>query len=71
MSPESKALMDSETSCSRSARLVAVTMTSPRPVTSAGCFLRLAAAFADTARTAEMAVESACGPVRVPAERFE
>ncbi len=34
MSPESKALMDSETSWSRSARLVAVTMTSPRPATS-------------------------------------
>jgi hypothetical protein len=58
---ESKALMDSETSWSRSARLVAVTMTSLRPVTGCGCSCA-AALPAATDSTVDTAAVSACEP---------
>ena len=63
----SNALIDSETSCRLSARFVAVTMTSSRPVTVGGaaCASCADAAPEATESTAEMAAESACGPGRV------
>src|SRR5688572_16364702 len=64
MALESKALMDSETSCSRSARRVAVTMTSPSAVACGGGASCAAAAPLAVASTADTAADNAREPER-------